>query len=900
MKPIDPQRAAASLEQALVPSPTLVDGRTERDFLAFIADYASLINFYDNTNNVSGNWVPFVMKDPVILLAAISKTDDRKMYSLFTRSCNLLKKALVKEQQELNTSPGQEHQELPAKQKTRLEIPDRFNDLFERLTKVFMRIERWTYYMHIGTEGYDLKKYVKRETKETFSVLFWALLTLQETLSNTSAIEGIAPVDYFPFEKWDEKTWKENRGKVPYWETLDLPEDFGMTKGTEQEKHALEVLCLDALVKAAAKIFSFVRTIVHHSHTAYRKMAGETGRYPDTVLLRAFVHLLAVEQEQLNGISGRHLEFYYKSILKQSALPATPDSVFICATTAKNSVYVLPSGTVFNGGTDANSNPVLFASEEVTVLNPASVTAAHTLSHWSDTSGTYFILEDISAPSTLKTDTSGATAAWNTFGGSYNRTPSLGFALASPLLYLAEGTRSIVITLTFQGTVTLPMLADAEFSLSTQKAWLELSTGQYTTGITQPAGSGQTVFTLTITLNPAQPAIETFAANPEGFSAEWPMLMISFNSFSQLAQPPVLQSAGINVSVSGLSTFSLYNDSSLLSTKAPYQPFGPIPEANGNFIIGNSEMFSKPLTDFSFTISWDNIPTTDFGTYYSAYNSYINAYPSQFQVPAAATTPVSSSSAQNPATSINPPASASPTATTATVTKTKSQNWRQRFLSWVKSLFTGSSSSSPAASSSASSLSSSPAEETTTTSLTQVKTETFQFGNDSFEVMFNLFQGTQWNPLTMTSWTGVQPSTASFLFGPPSAASSPVYSGSTFSYSSKTPFASGMIDPSIQNETLTYTDASTYGFLKMQLSYPPYGFGSSLYPAVVSWVAYQNAQKLAGTSTSATTTKNTLLSTTSTTTATTTSTASDLLSSPEPPFAPKVSSLTATYSASVT
>ena len=65
MSLIDQNSAMISLEEALTPNPYLIDNRTEKDRLNFLVDFASLINFYDRSNTINGNWMPFLLKDPV-------------------------------------------------------------------------------------------------------------------------------------------------------------------------------------------------------------------------------------------------------------------------------------------------------------------------------------------------------------------------------------------------------------------------------------------------------------------------------------------------------------------------------------------------------------------------------------------------------------------------------------------------------------------------------------------------------------------------------------------------------------------------------------------------------------------------------------------------------------------
>ena len=102
------------------------------------------------------------------------------------------------------------------------------------------------------------------------------------------------------------------------------------------------------------------------------------------------------------------------------------------------------------------------------------------------------------------------------------------------------------------------------------------------------------------------------------------MLRISFNSVADLADPPILKAIAIGVAVSDIQTFQLYNDFGALSTKMPFTPFGTVPVKNSNFIIGNNEIFSKPLDSLFIELNWNNLPK-DFFNYYKEYNGYLFA-----------------------------------------------------------------------------------------------------------------------------------------------------------------------------------------------------------------------------------------------------------------------------------
>ncbi|MBC8754341.1 hypothetical protein H2O64_06640 [Kordia sp. YSTF-M3] len=203
MNQFDQYNAMMSLEQALVPTAGLVDSRTEADNLRLLVDIASLFNFYDRTNTINGNWSPFLLKDPVFLVASIAKTSFQKAYSLFINTCLQLEVALNKKTNDTF-------------------ISNAFNQLFDQLTFIFKTIERWTYYMQQSSLEYNLKTYIIQQVKEKQSALLWALLALKNDLTTNDIIPNIRPVDTFAYENYDKKIWKESKGKRPYWELLNL------------------------------------------------------------------------------------------------------------------------------------------------------------------------------------------------------------------------------------------------------------------------------------------------------------------------------------------------------------------------------------------------------------------------------------------------------------------------------------------------------------------------------------------------------------------------------------------------------------------------------------------------------------------------------------------------------
>lgn len=767
MKEINQYDALLSLEKALVPAGTLLDGRTEQDWLCFLAEFATLINFYDDNNNISGNWSPFLLKDPLFLIAAISKTRFSRYHAIYISNIQSLQKLLTKKSDEADEEA----------------VAFFFNLVFDELINVFMEIKRWIYYMQRSSStAYPLKSWLIQQATGNYSKYFWAILGLRQSLFLSGIIPGVNAVDtskFYRYGNYEETVWRQTKDTTPYWDVLGL--GYSLKAYPVRTQVAPDVL--QALITAGTEVYNFFHTIILRAGQQYEGLKVQQNPYPDTTLLRAFVNLLQVQQQQLNGLTQKHLAFYYSDILKQGRLPAVADSVFVCAVLAKStSVYNLSAGTLFSAGTDAQKNPIFFSTVENSTLTQAVLTSVTTLGIFPDVAGLQSLnLQQIPDPSTLQTDSSGKVTGWNTFGGSAADPATLGFVLASPLLFLRGGTRTITLLLTTGQALDSRLLGNASWWLSTATGWLAvtLAPGAITYSNDNSAQLYQA--TITIVLDVKQPPIEALSADME-LDMQWPALKIVFPSLLSPAQPPVLLAVNITVQVTGVGTFQLFNGHGALSTKTSFPLFGTAPPLNNCFMIGNAEIFSKPLLALRLQLNWDNLPA-DLGAYYNTYNQYL------LQVP--------------------PPIP-----------------WWKKLWNWLKNLIRPK-----------------PVPPRPPLFTNECFTVGFQLLEGCKWVDFAPLQKitcpAPW-PLTGP----LQPATTEplQLFSYPLQNNVPP--ASCYEYvATEASQALYPADPTIQsNPVLKFTDASTSGFLKMKLAGPVYGFGAELYPGAVSYVSLYNAQ----------------------------------------------------------
>lgn len=95
---------------------------------------------------------------------------------------------------------------------------------------------------------------------------------------------------------------------------------------------------------------------------------------PHLALLLTFIELLGHAREQLDGLSERHLDYYYEQVLGLRRRPARPDHAVVLVDLAPGVESLrLPAGTELQAGLDSAGKPRIYRSERDLFANTASV-----------------------------------------------------------------------------------------------------------------------------------------------------------------------------------------------------------------------------------------------------------------------------------------------------------------------------------------------------------------------------------------------------------------------------------------------------------------------------------------------------------------------------------------------
>lgn len=369
---------------------------------------------------------------------------------------------------------------------------------------------------------------------------------------------------------------------------------------------------------------------------------------PHYALFIAFLQLFKYAQEDLNTITQRHLEFYYKDVLQIEEKEAIPDQVFVIFELANQTAnYVVEKNTGLNGGEDATGVDLTYLVNKNVSINRAQAVDFKALFYNKDNDARLYASPIANSANGTGEQIETEEPKWKTFGtisdptAAYNSPVAdrpqadVGFAFASPLLSLAEGNRTVTIELTVTNLfgLTTTELTDAfNVYFSGEEGWVSPieSSSKLPQDSTFVASFSQKKITIIRTLTEGQEAIVPYNQEVliDPFITEWPVAKIVVdtenNSFPYIyakLKKLVIQTAKITVDVDGVKNVVVQNDQSKFDASKPFMPFGNKPVLSSSFYIGSTEVFSKQLSKLDLNITWKGLPldSTGFKGYYKNY-----------------------------------------------------------------------------------------------------------------------------------------------------------------------------------------------------------------------------------------------------------------------------------------
>ena len=350
---------------------------------------------------------------------------------------------------------------------------------------------------------------------------------------------------------------------------------------------------------------------------------------PHLALLMAFARLARHPRALLNDFTRQHLNFQMQTVLGFSPKPAQPDHAHVLMDLKKGAPPVeLKPGQWLSGGKDAQQQELIYQPVRPAVLNHAKVVQLRAISHADG--------RLVCAPMADSIDGLGGklpadTPAWSPFAQALPDRPALplattGFAVASSLLRLSEGTRTVTLTLYLDGLrerlSAEALAASFEVLLSGPKGW----SGPY--ALKAVSSTDAKLRVLQFTLEADQPAVvDVGEVHVQPFEPGLPVAQLLLKADGLLGHDALaglsLQQVKLAVAVKDMRKLVLESELGVLDAKKPFLPFGPQPAEGSRFFIDCAEALAKPLSALSLNLVWQGAPSTqtELNTRYANYTN---------------------------------------------------------------------------------------------------------------------------------------------------------------------------------------------------------------------------------------------------------------------------------------
>lgn len=399
----------------------------------------------------------------------------------------------------------------------------------------------------------------------------------------------------------------------------------------------------------------------------YKQKSGTDEYEPHIALLVSFLELYKYLKNDINQLTGKHLDFYYKDILGIRAKEAIPDKAHIVAVLNPTyDQYLLAKGEIVVAAVPGVEEEIRFEADDDLLITKANIRELNTV-YVSETVKIPFKSDEYEDVKELQVffannpvNSDKLTASWPLLGedqselsfGERSMIPAdMGLMVSSPLLYAEDGKRNLrvkfyihdksaagflrhvrnfaAVTDTHEKVLIFEMLSKAFLvSITGKESWINVD--KYTIHY-ELEGVTDKFIEIDFELGHNDPPIGVYQTSTHGYqlNSSWPLLRLEINNNSfhnpyTFLKDMVLQRVGIRLSVTDSAAVKLQNNIGTLSMASPFQVFGPQPSVGSYLDIHNPNIFNCYAKDIAISFHWFDLPRDKggFETYYTSYPKY--------------------------------------------------------------------------------------------------------------------------------------------------------------------------------------------------------------------------------------------------------------------------------------
>ncbi len=340
---------------------------------------------------------------------------------------------------------------------------------------------------------------------------------------------------------------------------------------------------------------------------------------PHYALFIAFLRLFQNAQNDLNQFTRRHLDFYYQQVLRLTQRDGQPDKVHVIFELAKNvSGKLIPKGTPVDAG-----KKLQYKLDDQIIVNEAKISDLRSIYRLPQENEIIRFASQANSGDGIGGPLDKNNPQWDAFGNNDLPSAQIGFAIASPVLLLKEGSRTISIEISLSDRIEIP---EGNFSgafvlyFSGEKEWI----GPIASDASFNRVEGTTsAISITCLVDANQPSVENFDGQKlsGNFITVHPVIQIKIALPAALAwlKNAKIDSVKVDVAVSGVTSLSMENDQGTLNSKKPFLPFGAQPVKGSFFYLGYEELLYKDIDAINLQIQWLDAPQ-QFNRHYTGYD----------------------------------------------------------------------------------------------------------------------------------------------------------------------------------------------------------------------------------------------------------------------------------------
>ena len=441
------------LPKSLLPENFELDNRNKEDILFYLYKYAEQIKYFDLNNRHDGNWQPFFDFDQDSFLMRLSSQNLLGIEKRFLE----LEDALLVDRYELEGSEDENFDRTTNANPENDHYREMINYIYSGLAVQINVIYRTIPNEHPFKK--EVENYVNQEIKESI---------LNNRIEN-------ALVKLIGYDKGNPLNALGDNPINDYSQFIcDESDQCSNLWGINQQ-------CFDCIsadnsydLEAMADLFQVffkVMSLIQKRAKYYFDEALKKNRshLPHMSLLLTFLDLFQHAKQEINQLTDRHLKHYYENVLCLERKSEDPDNVHLVFELTKNfKQFKLEKGVELIGGKDASGKNRIYQTENELVINKAQVAEIKTLFINQDFFSKNEYLRLYAVPDATKIDgieedfNPPEAIRWASLGNVYHSpdivSPNgqMGFAIASPILFLAEGQRTVDLVFTFDESV-LPL-----------------------------------------------------------------------------------------------------------------------------------------------------------------------------------------------------------------------------------------------------------------------------------------------------------------------------------------------------------------------------------------------------------------------------------------------------------